>query len=183
MLDIPAGPAGTTRVPGEAHADGARISDYFSPSREQRDDVRRRQAVADRLRQPARAFGSPSLDGVQTRTRTRTVQTRTDDTAMIETAGPGLDAGPGPDARSGSGPVSLGYRLETRTDGVWSEARTGHTPPIFRSTQTDLDATADTVLSNARQMLGLGPKDLLPPVRVQTWHHHSGLTGSASHAA
>lgn len=81
------------------------------------------------------------------------------------------------------GPVALGYRLEVRTDGGWVEKRTGHTPPIYRPDPRVLDALADTVLGNAGPVLGLGPTEALPPVRVQTWHSASGLTGSAARGA
>jgi len=109
---------------------------------------------------------SPGLDHAQTQTQTTGGQSEPDGQAAEPATS--LDA------------VSFGYRIQTRTGRHWRTVRTGNTPRIFRAVQTDLEAIADTVLGNAGPVLGLGPSDPLPPVRVRTWHRQSGLTGSAS---
>ncbi len=116
--------------------------------------------------------------------------------------GPGPD-GPGPDdaqtqtrtldgqptlvgsgaAAAGPSPVSFGYRVQTRTGSRWGTVRTGNTPRLWRADRTALDAVAHAVLGNAGPVLGLGPSDPVPPVRVRTWHRETGLTGFATHDA
>lgn len=107
----------------------------------------------------------PGPDKTQTETRTRT-ETRTANTVDLADMGPG--------------PVAFGFWIEAQTADGWRMVRTDYTPPIWWPVQTVLDAVADTILSNARQVLGLGPKDLMPAVRVETWHRQSGLTGFAA---
>lgn len=100
------------------------------------------------------------------------------DPATATQPGPDTTGGPGPDAPS-QGPVAFGFTIQTRTDGAWSTVRTGYTAPTFRPDPTILTAVAETILGNAGPVLGLGPRDALPTVRVRTWHRPSGLTGSA----
>lgn len=155
--------------------DGAGFSDPDVAARYEA-DVARLRAVAQSTAGPG-----PGLD----ETQIQTTQTQTEASADALTitgpgpVSPGLD-GPGPGGPGPGGPVSFGYRLTVQTDGTWREVRTAHTPPIFRPVQTTLDAIADSILGNARPVLGLGPKDPMPPVRVVTWHLPSGLVGSAS---
>lgn len=79
--------------------------------------------------------------------------------------------------------VSLGYRIQTRTGRRWRTVRVGNTPPMYRPDPTVLWAAADTILGNARQALGLGPKDPLPGVRVWAWDRQTGLTRFATRRA
>ncbi len=74
------------------------------------------------------------------------------------------------------GPAAIRFRVHARTATGWRVVRTGTTPPQFEATPGGLDVVADTVLSNARQVLGLGPDSPLPTVRVQAWDRRSGLT-------
>jgi hypothetical protein len=105
-----------------------------------------------------------SLDAIQTRTRTQTGQP------------PGTPGGP-------DKAVSFGFRVLTQTDGGWRVVRTGRTDAMFRPDLTQVRSAADTILSNAGPILGLGPKDALPAVRVQTWDRQTGLTGLATRDA
>jgi hypothetical protein len=91
----------------------------------------------------------------------------------------GTVAGPSPS----STPVSFGFRIETRTGGHWRTVRVGNTPPIYHPDPAGVWAAADTVIGNARQVLGLGPKDWLPGVRVRAWDRWSGLTRLVSRRA
>jgi hypothetical protein len=84
----------------------------------------------------------------------------------------GAVAGPSPS----STPVPVGFRFETRTGRRWRTVRVGNTPPIYRPDPAGVWAAADTIIGNARQVLGLGPQDRLPGVRVRTWDRRSGLT-------
>jgi hypothetical protein len=87
---------------------------------------------------------------------------------------------PSPPVRAGL--VPFGYRIQTRTRIGWRTARTGTTWVMWRPTQTALDSAARTILRNAGPVLGLGPKDPMPTVRVRTWHSDTGLSGSATSA-
>jgi hypothetical protein len=102
------------------------------------------------------------------------VQNLGDDTAKIDAGGL-------------AGPVSLGYRLQAQTQNqtrnagwVWATVRAGQTPLIYRPAQNHADGLADTVLGNARQLLGLGPRHPLPNIRVQTWNRQTGITSYAT---
>lgn len=108
--------------------------------------------------------------------------------------GPGLDGNhPNPDpdlARdsaaiikgSGSGSVGteLGYRVSAQTQTGWKVVGSGTLPPIFTAGRSGLDLAAETILGNARPILGLGPQDPMPQITVQTWHRWSGLTACAT---
>ncbi len=106
--------------------------------------------------------------------------------AHAATAGPATADGPSPSTPPGPGldttrtPVAFGYQIDTRTGGEWTPAGSGWTPPLNVASQVCLDATADTILSNARNLLGLGPKDPMPEVRVLTWARGSTRSGRAA---
>lgn len=95
--------------------------------------------------------------------------------------GPSPASSPGPSP--GGAPVSFGFRIDTRTDGRWRTVRVGGTPAVFSPDPEVLLATADTILGNARQALGLGPGEPLPGVRVRAWHRQSGRTVLVSRRA
>lgn len=115
---------------------------------------------------------SPGLDDTQT--QTPTTQTPTLTPPPVAPAEP---TGPGPDR-----PVAFGFSIQTQTDGQWRTVRVGHTPPMYRPDPDLLHSAAETVLGKASSLLGLGPREQTPPVRVQTWHRPSGLVGSATNA-
>jgi hypothetical protein len=79
--------------------------------------------------------------------------------------------------RPAGGVVRVGFRIQTQTAGRWVTVRVGFTDPLPR---LDLNMTAETIFGNARQVLGLGPKAPMPPVRVQTWDEQSGRAGLAT---
>jgi hypothetical protein len=81
-----------------------------------------------------------------------------------------------------SGPVGVGeirYRVQTQTrpGDSWRIIQTGVAPTDL---QADLDVVAQTVLSNARPILGLRPKQTLPGLLVQTWRWPTGQTATAT---
>lgn len=112
---------------------------------------------------------SPGLSGTQTQTAQTAVGDR------LGRSVSGLSEGLSTGLRT---PVSIAYRVQTQTPHGWRVVQTGHTPPTYRPVCADLAVVADTVLSNARSVLGLDPKQTLPPVLVQTWHWPSGLSAA-----
>jgi hypothetical protein len=87
-----------------------------------------------------------------------------------------VNSGPDAAASPKQGPIAFGYRIETRIGRRWRTVRFGNAPANRRSDPTAVWATADSILGNVRQVLGLGPKDRMPGVRVRAWDRQSGLT-------
>lgn len=75
------------------------------------------------------------------------------------------------------GEVRITFAVQTRTRLGWW--RTVRTESVSFPHRPDLNGTAETIFGNARQVLGLGPRQRMPKVRVRTWDDQ-GRTGFAN---
>ncbi len=128
-------------------------------------------------------MGGPRYECVtveNTRAGRRAVFATTPTETQTETQTSGPAGGGAPSTAVSTGPVSFGFRIQTRTGGgSWHVVQTGHTPPLWQPIQTALHHVAETILGNAGPMIGLGPQDPWPSVRVETWYGETGLAGVA----